>query len=185
MANAPSPPPARDIDYGALLRRSLRGLVREVLARTAREGLPGTHHFYIAFSTSHEGVEVPARVRAKHPDEMTIVLQHQFEALEVEPERFRVGLAFGGVPARVTVPFEAVVGFADPAAEFAIRIDRMAVPGRVPETSQRTGGAAAGAVSRATGAEGAAAGTGTGVISLDDFRAARRDGEPGGPGDSA
>lgn len=186
MTDAPAPPPAREIDYGALLRRSLQGLVREVLARTAREGLPGEHHFYISFSTAHEGAEVPAHVRAKHPDEMTIVLQHQFEGLEVERDLFRVGLVFGGVPARVTVPFGAVLAFADPAAEFAVRIDRPPAPGGGAEAAQR--GAAAGAPFPPAEAADAAAGNGVGagVVSLEDFRAARRGGAPGGgPGGAA
>lgn len=183
MPDAPSPPPAREIDYGALLRRSLQGLVREVLARTAREGLPGEHHFYISFATAHEGVELPGHLRAKHPDEMTIVLQHQFENLEVERDRFRVGLVFGGAPTRVTVPFDAVLGFADPAAEFGVRIDRLQVPGGAPETARSGEGEAAHAASRPAGAE---AGNGAGVVSLEDFRAARRGGDPaGGPGDAA
>jgi hypothetical protein len=94
---------------------ALRSLVRGALAHAAAHGLPGEHHFYLSFRTDHPGVAMPARLKQQYPEEMTIVLQHQFWDLKVQEDAFTVGLAFGGVPASLTVPFAALTGFADPA----------------------------------------------------------------------
>ena len=109
------------IPYQEMMERALRGVMREALARVAADGLPGGHHFYIAFRTGDDGVAMPAHLRARHPDEMTIVLQHRFQGLETGEESFSVTLSFGGRPARLTVPFAAVTGFADPAVPFGLQ----------------------------------------------------------------
>ena len=115
--------PAADIEYGKLLQSALRTVVREVLVRTQAEGLPGEHHFYISLRLDHPGTEAPPFVRQRHAEEMTIVLQNQFWDLAVEDAGFAVTLRFDGMPARLRVPWEAVVAFFDPAAEFGLRFD--------------------------------------------------------------
>ena len=92
------------IRYDILTQDALRGVVRTVLEDAARNGLPGEHHFYVAFDTRAEGVKLSQRMRAQYPEEMTVVLQHQFWDLVVADDQFEVGLSFGGVPERVVVP---------------------------------------------------------------------------------
>jgi uncharacterized protein len=115
------------IDYPALVRHALVGVVRAALG-IAAEGLPGEHHLYLGFRTSHPGVEVPPALRGRFPGEMTIVLQHQYWNLQVEDEWFAVTLRFGGVPQRLKIPFEALTTFSDPAGPFAIRLDASEAP---------------------------------------------------------
>lgn len=118
-------------DYATLLHRALRGMVKEVLERVAREGLPGDHHLYLTFHTSAPGVVLPESQRRQHPEEMTIVLQHQFSGLAVGEDAFSVTLRFGGMPARLTVPFEALTAFVDPSVSFGVRLataERPAAP---------------------------------------------------------
>jgi hypothetical protein len=114
------------IRYDILAQEALRGLVRKVLAETAKNGLKGEHHFNISFATGAPGVRMPDRLREQYPDEMTIVLQYQFWDLKVGADAFEVGLSFGGVPERLTVPFEAVTSFVDPSVQFALQFQ--AVP---------------------------------------------------------
>jgi hypothetical protein len=109
-------------DYPALVRAALLGVVRQVLARTADEGLPGEHHLYLTFGTADEGVEVPAHLRRQYPDEITIVLQHQFWNLAADEHGFAVTLRFGGKPERLVVPWASLRGFADPSVEFGFRL---------------------------------------------------------------
>jgi hypothetical protein len=111
------------IDYPAILQDALRDAVRRVLEQVAEHGLPGDHHLYVGFRTSFPGVEVPRSLREQYPEEVTIILQHQFWGLEVEPDSFSVLLAFGGSRQRVTVPFAALTAFADPSADFGLRFD--------------------------------------------------------------
>jgi uncharacterized protein len=108
------------IRYDLLVRDALRGVVRGVLADIARNGLPGEHHFYVSFDTRAEGVRLSSRLRAQHPQEMTIVLQHQFWDLTVSEIAFEVGLSFGGIPERLHVPFAAIKGFFDPSVQFGL-----------------------------------------------------------------
>jgi hypothetical protein len=110
-----------EFDYPAMVQRALLGVVREALTRVAADGLPGAHHFYLSFRTAFEGVEVPDYLRARFPDEMTIVLQHKFWGLEVEDDRFAVTLTFKGRSERLVVPFAALTGFADPSVNFGLR----------------------------------------------------------------
>ena len=96
-------------------------MVRKVLAETAKSGLKGEHHFNITFATGAPGVRMPARLREQYPQEMTIVLQYQFWDLKVGTDGFEVGLSFGGVPERLTVPLAAVTSFVDPSVQFALQ----------------------------------------------------------------
>jgi uncharacterized protein len=114
---------ADQIRYDLLTQQALRGVVRTVLTDTAKKGLPGDHHFYISFDTTAGGVEMSDRLRAQYPDEMTIILQHQFWDLKVGEEEFEVGLSFGGVPERLTVPFDAINGFFDPSVQFGLQFE--------------------------------------------------------------
>ncbi|HLO78837.1 MAG TPA: ClpXP protease specificity-enhancing factor SspB [Magnetospirillum sp.] len=113
--------PEDSLRYDRMVEDALRGVLRDVLIQTAQQGLFGDHHFYITFRTRFAGVHVPGHVLARHPDEMTIVLQHQFWGLEVTPDRFEVTLSFSGVSERLVVPFAAVTGFADPSAKFGLQ----------------------------------------------------------------
>jgi hypothetical protein len=113
------------IRYDLLTQQALRGVVRAVLAEAARKGLPGEHHFYIAFDTNADGVRMPDRLRAQYPEEMTIILQHQFWDLKVGDDEFEVGLSFGGVPAKLVIPFEAVKGFFDPSVQFGLQFEEV------------------------------------------------------------
>jgi hypothetical protein len=114
------------IRYDLLTQQALRGVVRSVLTDTAKKGLPGDHHFYISFDTKADGVHMSDRLRAQYPDEMTIILQHQFWDLKVSEDEFEVGLSFGGVPERLTVPYEAINGFFDPSVQFGLQFEEAA-----------------------------------------------------------
>jgi hypothetical protein len=111
------------IRYDILAQAALRGVVRTVLVDAAQRGLPGEHHFKITFATTAPGVRLSERMRAQYPQEMTVVLQHQFWDLMVSEEAFEVGLSFGGVPERVAVPFDAVTAFYDPAVQFGFQFE--------------------------------------------------------------
>ncbi len=114
------------IRYDILAQEALRGMVRRVLMDTAKNGLPGEHHFYISFDTRAEGVRLSPRMLAQYPTEMTVVLQHQFWDLVVTESGFEVGVSFGGVPERLAVPFAAVKGFFDPSVQFGLQFEEMA-----------------------------------------------------------
>ena len=109
------------IGYSALVENGLRSVVREALRRIAAEGWPGTHHAYITFNTAAPGVELPDSLLARYPDELTIVLQHQFWDLEVEDDLFAVTLSFNKVGQRVVVPFAALTSYADPSVKFGLQ----------------------------------------------------------------
>jgi hypothetical protein len=111
------------IRYDLLTQQALRGVVRTVLTDVAKQGLPGDHHFYISFDTKAEGLRLSPRMRTQYPEEMTIVLQHQFWDLVVGEDAFEVGLSFGGVPERLHIPFEAIRAFVDPSVEFGLRFE--------------------------------------------------------------
>jgi hypothetical protein len=114
------------IRYDILTQDALRGVVRKVLSEVARTGLPGEHHFYISFKTTAPGVRISSRMLEKYPEEMTIVLQHQFWELKVDEHAFEVGLSFGGVAERLFVPFSAVRAFVDPSVHFALQFEPFA-----------------------------------------------------------
>lgn len=111
------------IDYEVLAQDAMRGLVRTVLQRTAKSGLPGDHHFYISFDTNAVGVSISKRLREKYPNEMTIVLQHRFWDLSVGDERFEVKLTFDGIPERVVVPYTAIKVFFDPSVRYGLQFE--------------------------------------------------------------
>jgi hypothetical protein len=98
-------------------------MVQRVLTDAAKNGLPGDHHFYVSFDTRAPGVRISQRLREEHPEEMTIVLQHQFWDLTVTDDEFEVGLSFKGIPERLGVPFAAIKGFFDPSVQFALQFD--------------------------------------------------------------
>jgi hypothetical protein len=111
------------LPYERWIEQALRHVVAQAIEHVAREGLPGGHHFYITFRTGDPGVELPPRMRAQYPKEMTIVLQHQFWdlAYDRETQAVRVGLSFGGVPAQLSIPLDAIVEFADPHIRYGLR----------------------------------------------------------------
>ena len=109
------------VPYQDMMERALRRVMRDALALAEEQGLPGNHHYYISFLTQHDGVTIPDSLRARYPDEMTIVLQHRFWGLETGGDGFSVTLSFGGRSERLTVPFEAVTAFMDPAVDFGLR----------------------------------------------------------------
>jgi hypothetical protein len=120
------------IDYQQRVQDALRGLVARLLADVAEQGLPGEHSLYLSFRTRHPGVRVPAWLRDQHPDELNIVLQHQFWDLEVTPDAFSVTLSFNAARQRLTVPFAALTAFFDPVASFGLRF-QAAGPVAVPD----------------------------------------------------
>ena len=111
------------IRYDVLARDALRGVLRRVLTDAAEHGLPGEHHFYITFLSRADGVKLSPRLLAQYPDEMTIILQHQFWDLVVTEDRFEVGLSFGGIPERLVVPFAAIRSFLDPSVQFGLQFE--------------------------------------------------------------
>jgi uncharacterized protein len=139
--------PTDHIRYDLLAQDALRGVVRRVLSDIAKNGVPGDHHFYITFGTRLPGVKMSQRLLAQYPEEMRIVLQHQFWDLTVSDEGFEVGLSFGGVPERLTVPFSAVTAFLDPSVQFGLQFTTLAAESEtaaepakpVPAKSSATG----------------------------------------------
>jgi hypothetical protein len=110
-------------NYGRLMQKALRRLMAEVLGQVAERGLPGGHHFFITFDTSHPGVDMPDWLKADYPEELSIVLQYEFDDLAVAPDRFSVSLSFKNRMATLVVPFDAVRTFADPSENFGLRFD--------------------------------------------------------------
>ena len=119
-------------DYPKMVETALRGVIREALTRAAREGLRGAHHFYVSFRTDIPGVVVPDYLLDKYPEEMTIVLQHQFRRLEVGDQEFRVTLTFQNQPEQLTIPFAAVTSFADPSVKFGLQFE---LPAATPQAA--------------------------------------------------
>jgi hypothetical protein len=111
------------IRYDVLARDALRGVLRRVLIDAAEHGLPGEHHFFITFVSTAEGVKLSPRLLMQYPEEMTVILQHQFWDLTVTEDRFEVGLSFGGIPERLVVPFNSIKSFFDPSVQFGLQFD--------------------------------------------------------------
>ena len=116
------------IRYDVLARDALRGVLRRVLTDAAENGLPGDHHFFITFLSTAEGVKLSPRLLAQYPEEMTVILQHQFWDLTVTEDRFEVGLSFGGVAERLVVPFKSIKSFFDPSVQFGLQFEPADAP---------------------------------------------------------
>jgi hypothetical protein len=136
-------PPIDEMHYEQLAQDALRGVIRSALERAALpEGIPGAHHFYVTFKTRAPGVSVPPDIMAKYPDEMTVVLQHQYWDLKVEADRFSVMLKFGGMPKVLAMPYTAVTRFYDPSVQFLLQfespatVEEIAAENPAPEPSE-------------------------------------------------
>jgi hypothetical protein len=116
---------ADQIRYDLLTQQALRGVVRSVLAEAAKKGLPGDHHFFITFDTHADGVRMSDRLRAQYPEEMTVILQHQFWDLNVSEQAFDVGLSFSGITERLSIPFDAITAFVDPSVQFGLQFEEV------------------------------------------------------------
>jgi hypothetical protein len=157
------------MQYEAMAQDALRGVVRSALKRAASpDGLPGAHHFYITFKTDAPGVSAPVDLLAKYPEEMTIVLQHQYRDLAPGETFFTVTLKFGGQPKRLSVPYAAVTRFYDPSVQFLLQFEPVvdADEAAAPAPEAKASEPAAAPKDAATGAEGEE----PKVVSLDQFR---------------
>ncbi|WP_299075161.1 ClpXP protease specificity-enhancing factor SspB [uncultured Ruegeria sp.] len=114
---------SQDIDYGNLMHTAMRGLIKTVLTGVSETGLPGSHHFFITFDTREEGVDIADWLRERYPEEMTIVVQHWFDNLDVGDDGFAITLNFGDKPEPLYVPYEAIKTFVDPSVEFGLRFE--------------------------------------------------------------
>jgi uncharacterized protein len=123
------------IRYDVLARDALRGVLRRVLSDAAEHGLPGEHHFFITFLSTAEGVKLSPRLLAQYPEEMTVILQHQFWDLVVTEDRFEVGLSFGGIPERLVVPFNSIKSFFDPSVQFGLQFEPSDAAAEAPAAS--------------------------------------------------
>ena len=160
---------SRSIDYGNLMHDAMRGLIRKVLQDVADNGLPGTHHFFITFDTSHPDAELADWLSDRYPGEMTVVMQHWYDNLEVGEDGFSVTLNFGDEPEPLYIPYDAIRTFVDPSVEFGLRFEQQA---EGPEDEDDSDGISAGieqdpklkggkAEKKAKDAE---------IVSLDSFR---------------
>lgn len=130
---------ARGIDYGGMMHRAMQGLIADVLRAVAQEGLPGDHHFFITFDTRDPDVEMADWLRARYPEEMTIVIQHWFDNLEVTDDGFRITLNFGESPEPLYIPFDALRTFVDPSVEFGLRFENHEDGGEDEDEDEETG----------------------------------------------
>jgi uncharacterized protein len=177
-SNATGPIMATDhIRYDVLARDALRGVLRRVLADAAEHGLPGEHHFFITFLSTAEGVKLSPRLLSQYPEEMTVILQHQFWDLVVTDDRFEVGLSFGGIPERVVVPFSAIKSFFDPSVQFGLQFEPQDTAAETPASDRAAQAAPAAPPSALPAAppsesasEPAKSGEGAEVVRLDRFR---------------
>jgi hypothetical protein len=170
--------------YDALVDDALRSVVRRVLLQVADKGLPGSHHFYISFRSTDPGVELPEYLRAKYPEEMTIVLQHQYWDLVINDQFFEVTVSFNKQQEHIKVPFSALSAFVDPSVRFGLQFDRKDKTGALadkpataptplpaPEKRPSLGGPAAGdAQAEAPPAEGTPEEQASKIVKLDSFR---------------
>ncbi|MCZ6849762.1 MAG: ClpXP protease specificity-enhancing factor SspB [Alphaproteobacteria bacterium] len=161
------------LNYEIMVEDAMRGVAREALREVASRGLPGSHQIYIGFKTDAPGVEIPDHLRAQYPEEITIVLEHQFWDLSVDETGFSIGLAFGGKREHLQVPFAALTSFVDPSVDFGLQF------AKAGKGETRAGGGAQPKIGKGEGAqpkigkgEAVAGGDGAGekVVSLDKFR---------------
>lgn len=120
--------PIQTIDYSGMIDRAMRHVVKESLELAQKHGLPGQHHFYVSFLTGHPGTKISPTLRAKYPQEMTIVLQHQFWDLKIDDEGFSVMLSFNNIPEKLVIPFAALTAFADPSIKFGLQFHAEMLP---------------------------------------------------------
>jgi uncharacterized protein len=165
------------IRYDVLARDALRSVLRRVLSDAAEHGLPGEHHFFITFLSTAEGVKLSPRLLAQYPEEMTVILQHQFWDLVVTDDRFEVGLSFGGIPERLVVPFNSIKSFFDPSVQFGLQFEpadaaEAAAATNLPAVPAATSSALAvpAVVAEKTEDEPAKPSEGAEVVRLDRFR---------------
>ena len=111
------------MNYNEIVEKALKGVVREALSRAAGAGLPGNHHFYISFTTDYPQVEMPAHLRDLYPEDITIVLQHEFWDLDISDTGFNVTLSFNNKREFISVPWAAITGFADPSVQFGLQFN--------------------------------------------------------------
>ncbi|MDO5528262.1 MAG: ClpXP protease specificity-enhancing factor SspB [Paracoccus sp. (in: a-proteobacteria)] len=156
------------IDYGSMMHRAMQGLIAEVLAQVAANGLPGDHHFYITFDTTEDGVEMADWLRERYPSEMMIVIQHWYENLTVAEDHFAVTLNFGNSPEPMVIPFDAVRTFVDPSVEFGLRFETQDSAGDTIEAEEAP--ALEGSPSEPVAEDGGEAGHSADVVSLDKWR---------------
>jgi uncharacterized protein len=130
------PMPVDQIRYDLLMQDALRSVIRVVLTDVAVKGLPGEHHFYVTFDTRADGVRLSARLKASYPEEMTIVLQHQFRDLAIGEDGFDVGLQFNGIPERLHIPFRSIKSFMDPSVQFGLQFAVEDGTAQQPATAQ-------------------------------------------------
>lgn len=114
---------SKEIDYGNLMHDAMRGLIKTVLSEIAKNGLPGTHHFFITFDTTHPDAELADWLSDRYPEEMTVVIQHWFSNLEVGDDKFAITLNFGDAPEPLIIPYDAIKTFVDPSVEFGLRFE--------------------------------------------------------------
>jgi hypothetical protein len=163
--------------YDQLAQNALRGVVRDALRKVQKTGLPGEHHFYIAFNTKYPGVILSDRIAERYPREMTVVLQHQFWNLIITEDRFEVELSFDNIPEKLVIPFNSIKGFLDPSVQFGLQFEvvpvedqeqtdpkRVAPGARVEKSSETPEGASS---DKNTSEDDA---TPAKVVSLDAFR---------------
>ena len=171
--DAPPPKPDSLLPYDQWIEEAQRQVVVMALAYAAENGLPGEHHFYVSFRTDARDVSIPPRLLAQYPNEMTIVLQHQFWDLKLDESgrRFSVGLSFGGIPSTLSVPLAAVTGFADPHVQFGLRFSAPEEHAANDAEAERGPPAAIAAPAEETeAAEATPSDTANQVVSLDAFR---------------
>lgn len=158
------------LNYQALTEEALRGVVRQALTVAAQRGLPGQHHFYLTFRTACPGVQLADSLRERHPEEMTIVLQHQFWSLEVTDRQFSVTLSFNGQHERLVIPFAAVTAFVDPSVQFGLQFSVAAPPTSPPAPVAALPPAKTPAAAPPAAADEPGAGEEGRVVALDAFR---------------
>ena len=156
------------INYGRFMERAMRGVMAEVLGHVAEHGLPGDHHFYITFDTTHPGVDIAPWLAERYPEEMTIVMQDWFDDLAVLGDRFTVTLNFSNRPETLVIPFAAVATFVDPSVRFGLKFDDHD-PDEAGEFGDEAADAGADDDEAETGEEDEKAGSAD-VVSLDKFR---------------
>ncbi|MCB5410064.1 SspB family protein [Pseudogemmobacter faecipullorum] len=160
----------RAIDYGNLMHRAMRGLIRSVLEDVAAHGLPGAHHFFITFDTTHPDVAIADWLRERYPEEMTVVLQHWYSGLEVTEDGFSITLNFGNAPEPLVIPFDAVRTFVDPSVEFGLRFESQSDEDEEDEEEDEAGEESAAEAGDQPGSGEDPGPRKAEVVSLDQFR---------------